>query len=187
MPAIAPEMNLSETTFLLPKDVLADRVAFAAMLGLQTDDLLAAKPVQMGGRQIPFLYVPLRDRATVGRAALDTALFVRAVGAVQACTIGVFVFAPDRAFERESRVYSRMFAPLEGIAEDPATGSASGPLGLYLVEHGIVPDAQDVHSVSEQGTKMGRQSFIHVRVSQNGSGSRLGGSAVEVLRGTLTL
>ena len=71
---------------------------------------------------------------------------------------GVFVFAAGK-----SAAYSRMFAPhTSRIPEDPATGSASGPLGAYLVQHGLVPASGAIRLVSEQGTKMGRQSFVHI-------------------------
>src|SRR5262249_37370557 len=82
--------------------------------------------------------------------------------------MGVFVFAPDPD-SNAGRVYSRMFAPhTSGVPEDPATGSASGPLGAYLVLHGLVKAADEVRIVSEQGTKMKRQSFVHIRLTMTG-------------------
>jgi trans-2,3-dihydro-3-hydroxyanthranilate isomerase len=82
-----------------------------------------------------------------------------------------------------------MFAPhTSGVPEDPATGSASGPLGAYLVIHGLVPPGDPAALVSEQGTMMGRQSFVHVRVrARDGAATdiRVGGGVVPVLRGTL--
>ncbi len=84
-----------------------------------------------------------------------------------------------------------MFAPhTSGIPEDPATGSASGPLGAYLVRYGLVPGDDEARIVSEQGTKMGRQSFVHIRVRRGGSPTEeieVGGSAVPVLEGELGL
>jgi trans-2,3-dihydro-3-hydroxyanthranilate isomerase len=77
--------------------------------------------------------------------------------------VGIFVFAPD-ADSAAGRVYSRMFAPhTSGIPEDPATGSASGPLGAYLVRHRLVKASGTVDMVSDQGVKMGRHSRIHIR------------------------
>ena len=58
-----------------------------------------------------------------------------------------------------------MFAPALGISEDPATGSASGPLGAYLLKYGL---AQGGDMVSEQGFEMGRPSFIHIEVRRSG-------------------
>ena len=68
-----------------------------------------------------------------------------------------------------------------GIAEDPATGSAAGPLAAYLVAHGLASERRPV--VVEQGHAMGRPSRIEVRVS--GGGVRVCGTAVVVLEGML--
>jgi trans-2,3-dihydro-3-hydroxyanthranilate isomerase len=165
---------------------IADRARAAGALGLAEADLLPGAPVQSASTGNPFLFVPLRDRATVDRAALDG----RALGALppEAGALGVFVFAPDAA---PGRVYSRMFAPhTSGIPEDPATGSASGPLGAYLVRHGLVRGPGEVALVSEQGTKMGRQSFVHIRLraaDRHASDIRVGGGVVPVLEGRLSL
>lgn len=165
---------------------IADRARAAAALGLGEADLLPGAPVQSASTGNPFLFVPLRDRATVDRAALD----VRALGALppEATALGVFVFALD---SQPGRVYSRMFAlPTSGVPEDPATGSAGGPLGAYLVRHGFLPGPGEVTVVSEQGTKMGRQSFVHIRLrvtDGQASDIRVGGGVVPVLEGRLSL
>ena len=82
-----------------------------------------------------------------------------------------------------------MFAPhTSGVPEDPATGSASGPLGAYLVLHGLIAPGETVRIVSEQGTKMGRPSFVHIRLrAQDGKATDIsvGGSVVPVLEGRL--
>ena len=57
-----------------------------------------------------------------------------------------------------------MFAPGLGITEDPATGGASGPLGCYLVRHGLVPCDGTADILSEQGIEMGRPSYIKIRI-----------------------
>jgi trans-2,3-dihydro-3-hydroxyanthranilate isomerase len=87
-------------------------------------------------------------------------------------------------------VYSRMFAPEMGIKEDPATGSASGPLGCYLVRHKIVRPTKATAMVSLQGVKMGRPSHVHISIGvQNGevTSVRVGGEAVLAGEGTLYL
>ena len=178
-------MTQQEATFDPPLD---DREGMAKALGLGEPDLLPGAPIEPGSTGNKFLFVPLRDRATVDRAVLD----VRAVLAVMGDRphIGIFVFAPDPD-PGAGRVYSRMFAPhTSGVPEDPATGSASGPLGAYLVRHGLVKKAGEVKIVSEQGTRMGRQSFIHIKLGMQGdriTSIRVGGSAVPVLDGELRL
>jgi trans-2,3-dihydro-3-hydroxyanthranilate isomerase len=159
------------------------RAAVAAALGLKEPDLRAGAPICTGTTGSVFLYVPLRDRAAVDRAVLDVPAMRRA--AADAPLPGVFVFA----VEPPSGVYSRMFAPhTSGVPEDPATGSAGGPLGAYLVTHGLVPAAEDVRLVSEQGTKLGRQSFVHIRLrARDGTPAdiRVGGGVVPMLDGHL--
>ncbi len=165
---------------------LANRDGFARALGLAGSDLLAGAPVRTGSTGSPFLYVPLRDREVVDRARLDVPALLAAQG--EGPKVGVFVFAPDPD-PKAGRVYSRMFAPhTSGIPEDPATGSASGPLGAYLVEHGLVAPADIVDIVSEQGTRMGRPSFIRIRVGMSAGRIReilVGGSVVPVIEGRL--
>jgi trans-2,3-dihydro-3-hydroxyanthranilate isomerase len=163
-----------------------DRAALAAALGLAEDDLLPRAPICSGSTGSTFLYVPLRDRQAVDRAALDVPRLLAVMG--EGPRLGVFVFAPDPA-RAEGRVYSRMFAPhTSGVPEDPATGSASGPLGAYLVTHGLVAAAPAIRIVSEQGTKMGRQSFVHIDIAMRDGvirELRVGGSVVPVLEGRL--
>jgi trans-2,3-dihydro-3-hydroxyanthranilate isomerase len=161
-----------------------DRAAVARALGLTERDLLADVPIEPGSTGNEFLYVPLRDAATVDRVAVDPRALADVAGPD---SVGVFVLAPDRG---TPRVYSRMFAPHNGIAEDPATGSASGALGAYLVRHGLVPAAGDVRIISEQGTKMGRRSLVHIRLRMRDgrpTDIAIGGSVVPVLDGRLRL
>jgi trans-2,3-dihydro-3-hydroxyanthranilate isomerase len=184
-----------------------DRDGVAAALGLKVDDLLPHVPIESGSTGNAFLYVPLRDAATVDRVVLDARRLEDVAPATAA--IGVFVLAPDPD-PAARRVYTRMFAPAHGVAEDPATGSASGALGAYLVRHGLVRAEGDTRIVSEQGTKMRRQSFVHIALTAretidghgetfDGRGTsrftsrslvavtdlRVGGSVVPVLDGTI--
>jgi trans-2,3-dihydro-3-hydroxyanthranilate isomerase len=165
---------------------LIERTGFARALGLAESDLLAGAPVCTGSTGNTFLYIPLRDREVVDRARLDVPALLAAQG--EGPNLGVFVFAPDPD-PKAGRVYARMFAPhTSGVPEDPATGSASGPLGAYLVERGLVAPADTVDIVSEQGTRMGRPSFIRIRVAMSAgriSEIRVGGSVVPVIEGRL--
>lgn len=165
---------------------LTNREGFARALGLAESELLAGAPVRTGSTGSAFLYIPLRARTVVDRARLDVPALRAAQG--EGPNLGVFVFAPDPD-PNAGRVYSRMFAPhTSGIPEDPATGSASGPLGAYLVERGLVAPAETVDIVSEQGTRMGRPSFIRIRVGMSAGRIReilVGGSVVPVIEGRL--
>jgi trans-2,3-dihydro-3-hydroxyanthranilate isomerase len=164
---------------------IRDRDGVAAALGLKADDLLAGAPIEAGSTGNTFLYVPLRDAATVDRALIDARRMEEV--APDTTKIGVFVLAPDPD-RAAGRVYSRMFAPAHGVAEDPATGSASGALGAYLVRHRLVHAEGAIRLVSEQGTRMGRQSFVHIALTARDGACtdiRVGGSVVPVIEGTL--
>jgi trans-2,3-dihydro-3-hydroxyanthranilate isomerase len=164
------------------------RADAARLLGLSEDELLPIEPRFISAGS-PLLCIALRDRDAVDRAAIDASLLELALGSVN--SVATFIFAPNPGDDGARRfdVYSRMFAPQTGIAEDPATGGATGPLAAYMIEVGLLPGDRDVGFVSEQGVKMGRRSLLHVRVEQSGSERRIkiGGSAVVVARGTLFL
>ena len=178
---------------------LTNRESFAGALGLAESDLLAGAPIRTGSTGNTFLYIPLRGREVVDRARLDVPALLAAQG--EGPNLGVFVFAPDpdpnagagrgaaAGEPSEYKVYSRMFAPhTSGVPEDPATGSASGPLGAYLVERGLAAPADTVDIVSEQGTRMGRPSFIRIRVGMTAgrvSEILVGGGVVPVIEGRL--
>jgi trans-2,3-dihydro-3-hydroxyanthranilate isomerase len=170
---------------------LGQRGDVARALGLTEADLLPEAPIQSGTTGTGFVFVPLRDRAAVDRIVVNGSALIAAKRPQP--EHGVFVVAPD-SDRSTRRVYSRMFVPDAGGArEDPATGSASGPLGAYLVRHGLVEvaeDGEEVDIVSEQGTAMGRQSFVHIRLAMrrgHPSEIRVGGGVVPILDGTLRL
>jgi trans-2,3-dihydro-3-hydroxyanthranilate isomerase len=97
---------------------------------------------------------------------------------------GVFVFSPEKAGD-DAAAYSRMVGA-NGF-EDPATGSATGPLACYLVRHRLAPARTD-NMVSVQGVKMQRPSRLHMSVTTTGeeiTTVRVGGESVLVGEGTL--
>lgn len=164
---------------------VTDRAGVADALGLESGDLLPV-PIQSGSTGNPFLYVPLRDAAAVDRATLDPRRLETAAPAEMNAHMGVFVLAPHGC----GRLYTRMFAPAHGVAEDPATGSASGALGAYVVRHGLVEARGETRIVSEQGTKMGRQSFVHIALhGRDGvcTDIRVGGAVVPLIEGRLRI
>jgi trans-2,3-dihydro-3-hydroxyanthranilate isomerase len=162
--------------------------AAAAALGLPEAAVAGAGlPVQVVSCGVPFLLIPLATRRAVDNAvsnfeAIDT--FFRTAG-VEAS--GVFLFSPERGGDKAT-VYSRMFAPHLGVAEDPATGSASGPLGCYLVRHKVVTADKAGAILNLQGVKMGRPSYVHVAIGiEQGSIASVGVGGDAVLAGEGTL
>jgi trans-2,3-dihydro-3-hydroxyanthranilate isomerase len=99
----------------------------------------------------------------------------------------LYLFTTDRTGARdEATVYTRMFAPDLGVYEDPATGSASGPLGSYLVHHSIVASDRAGALLNLQGRKLGRPSWIHVSIDSDAGAItrvRVGGASVFVAEG----
>ena len=141
------------------------RAACADMLSLAEDDLLPGAPCQTVSCGLPFLFVPLRTLDAVRKLRVKPEQLETVV--VEAGARGAYVFTPETA-EPASTVHGRMFGATLGIREDPATGSANGPLGAYLVRHNLVDAASRVEVVSEQGFEMGRPSLLHVTIEQDG-------------------
>jgi trans-2,3-dihydro-3-hydroxyanthranilate isomerase len=147
-------------------------------------------PVEDVSCGVPFTFVPVQSRAAVDAVEPDLGVMRRLESAFPGDHVGVFVFTTE-AVDPGVTAYSRMFAPGSGIAEDPATGGASGPLGCYLVKHGLVPRDRTGDLVSLQGVKMGRPSRIHIRITEDASRAitrvQVGGKAVRVGEGTIDL
>lgn len=153
-------------------------VLCARVLGLELGDLtsdgIAPQRLSAGN---PTLFVPLRSQALVDRAWLspDGMRLLRGDESEPFC---VFAFSPS-----PTGAYSRMFAPEYGIPEDPATGSATGPLAAFMMRHRMVSSTR---FVSEQGTKMGRRSLLHVQIHDSGA-IDVGGHVTPVGAGTIQL
>jgi trans-2,3-dihydro-3-hydroxyanthranilate isomerase len=165
---------------------VTEREAVAAALGLAAGDLVANLPVQDVSCGVPFLFVPLRSPAIVD-AAISDAAACRRLAVTLGRALPMFLFALSHGDPR-GNVYSRMFAPDLGISEDPATGSASGPLGCYLVEHGVVSGSAAEKIVSVQGVALRRESRIHIAITRRQgaiSKVQVGGESVLVGAGEL--
>jgi trans-2,3-dihydro-3-hydroxyanthranilate isomerase len=163
-----------------------DRAALLAALGLDEAALRDDLPVERGSAGVPFIYLPLRDIATLGRARPGVDLAAALTG--EEPRTGVYLFAPGG----ETAIRSRMFAPGMGIVEDAATGAAAGPLGAYLTLHGVAAlDASGRAVVTiTQGVEMGRRSDITVEVRLTAgavSGVRVAGAAVVLATGEFIL
>jgi trans-2,3-dihydro-3-hydroxyanthranilate isomerase len=169
-------------------DPIPDPAGAAAALGLPSAAVTdTGLPVQVVSCGVPFLFVPLTTRTAVDNAVLDSAAYAAFVRSANVEASGIFFFSTEPGGERAT-AYSRMFAPDLGVPEDPATGSASGPLGCYLVEHGAVAPATAGAMLNLQGVKMGRPSHIHISIGFDGStinSVRVGGEAVLAGEGTL--
>lgn len=167
-----------------------DRACVAAALGVDAADLAPAPPAQMASCGVPFLFVPMTTRAAVDRAAIDRRTLARCGSDAGLPELPVFFFAVTSREASATAVYSRMLAPGFGITEDPATGSASGPLGCYLLHHGVVTPEAARSILSLQGVAMRRPSRIHVSIDSDGgriTRVRVGGKSVLVGRGEISV
>jgi trans-2,3-dihydro-3-hydroxyanthranilate isomerase len=149
-------------------------------------ELLAALGVERSGLPVEIYdngsrhtYVELPDEDAVAAVAPD----MRALAAVGTVGASCFAVLPGGA-----RVKTRMFGPALGVPEDPATGSAAGPLAVHLARHGRIAFGATVEI--HQGAEIGRPSVL--RASAEGSAESLtrvlvGGGAVIVARGEYRL
>jgi trans-2,3-dihydro-3-hydroxyanthranilate isomerase len=178
-------MTQSSPTFGEP---INDKAAAAAALSLSPAAVAATGlPVQIVSCGVPFLFVPLATRSAVDNAVVNPAGLETFLHSAKTGANGVFLFSAQPGGDRAT-VYSRMFAPALGVAEDPATGVASGPLGCYLVRHKMVPAEKAAAMLSLQGVKMGRPSHVHISIGVEGgniTGVRVGGESVLAGEGTL--
>jgi trans-2,3-dihydro-3-hydroxyanthranilate isomerase len=151
-----------------------DPGAVLAALGVERSLL----PVEVYDNGVRHLYVTLPDEDAVARLQPDTGALARI-----ARDCGVNCIAGSGR-----RWKTRMFAPGVGVVEDPATGSAAGPLAVHLVRHELIAFGDEIQI--SQGAELRRPSTLHAKAS--GSNGRLesvevGGSAVIVGRGEFTL
>lgn len=133
-------------------------------------------PVELYVNGPRFVYVALDDPERVAALTPD-------MGALAALGVGVNCFAGSG-----TRWKTRMFGPALGVPEDPATGSAAGPLAVHLARHGRIAFGDEIEI--SQGAEIGRPSTLYARV--RGEGDRVdavevAGSAVTVARGELLL
>jgi trans-2,3-dihydro-3-hydroxyanthranilate isomerase len=157
-----------------------DRADGAAMAGLPAAEVRDDLPAGLAGADVPFLYVPVTSEEAVDRSS-PSAAALRSLAGWDAIN-GLYVYALA-----SGGIYSRMFAPMSGIAEDPATGSAAGPLAALLDRRGALPGQR---FIIRQGVAMGRESTLHIAVSRDTTGSpafEVGGTAVTAGRGALFL
>ncbi len=174
----------AEFTTHTPLEILADLPlgAVADCLSLQPKLIKTThhRP-QIASVGMPFVLVHLKDTGTVSRAS----------PILEAIRQAKFNFAPDTDFfaiflyaRSGSNVFARMFAPLENVPEDPATGAASAALAAYLCNL----EGRDLTLDIRQGVDMGRPSRITAR-AQFGVGDSnavtISGQAVEIMRGQL--
>ena len=161
-----------------------DPDAFARVLGITSADLLDGAPpgvVSTGTRQA---MIPVASLAVLERVRPDLERLAELETAEGYFSTHVFAL---ETYDPANRVHARHFGPSSGVWEDPVTGSATGGMAAYLWRHGLVREGA---YTAEQGHIMGRPGLVEVEVEGEGDTPttvRIAGTAVTVLRGTITV
>jgi trans-2,3-dihydro-3-hydroxyanthranilate isomerase len=160
--------------------IFPDRDLIASAIGLTTADLHPGRPVQTVSTGLPTTIVPVRELDILRRATRNEHLVGDAIRATRGEDLYLFAHAAEG-------VTARMFDSEFGIGEDPATGSAAGPLGAYLAEYGDLGETASI--TIRQGEHVERPSELHVEVDREGEAwrVRVGGGVHVVGRGAFEL
>ena len=142
-------------------------------------------PLEVVSTGLPVLIVPIRTLTAVKSIEVNRSALLDICDRVGANGIMVFT---TMTVEENATVHTRMFADPIGIPEDPATGSASGALGAYLVKYGVVEVWPTTEVVMEQGYEMNRPSRILVQIFSDDDvvkEIKVGGQVVMVAEGKM--
>jgi trans-2,3-dihydro-3-hydroxyanthranilate isomerase len=164
-----------------------EQAEIARALGLAREDLDESLPIQIISTGLTALAVPIRSLADLRQCRVNGGLLGEIYTSVGAT--GCHAFTRETIEIGAARVHARFFAPADNIPEDPATGSAAGALGAYLVHHngvGVEPVDGKFCFVIEQGDFINRPSRINIEV-KGAPGAveqvRVGGPSVVVANG----
>jgi len=180
-------MTQPKPLFLGSMDETEDLFHIAKALGLPKYQIVDTKaPVMVVSTGLPVVIVPVRALTAVRSIEPDASAIVDMCERFG--TNGIMVYT-TMTVEDHATVHTRMFAPAIGILEDPATGSASGAMGAYLVHNGLVEVGPLTEIIIEQGYEIGRPSRILVQVESDDDAIqtvKVGGQVVMVVEGTLS-
>ncbi len=172
------EMTQVDPTF----GTVHERGTVARLTGLLVQDFDDALPIQTVSTGVPFTIAPIKSLAAIRRLKVDVN---RAAEYLAKVNGNFFYFVTRETVDPGARLHARM---LFYNGEDPATGSAAGCAAAWMVAHGVGEPDQRV--LIEQGVEMERPSRIFVRASHVDNrivNVRVGGNAVEIMRGELFL
>ncbi|HUT80274.1 MAG TPA: PhzF family phenazine biosynthesis protein [Candidatus Bathyarchaeia archaeon] len=142
-------------------EIFKDKEAIADILGIEPSDILNEYPIQVVTTGFPFLIVPLDSMKSITKIKLDVPLLLSLLE--DFVTSKLLVYTKE-TIHNDSHVHVRMFAPSVGVLEDPATGSAAGPLGAYLEKYNVIKNHQaGTFYHFEQGFEIKRPSRLNVK------------------------
>jgi trans-2,3-dihydro-3-hydroxyanthranilate isomerase len=177
------EAAFGEMTQIDPEfGVIHDREAVARATGMRVEDFDSALPIQTVSTGLPFTVTPMKSLAAIQNLKLD----LKSASAYLEKSNGKFFYFVSReTTSPDAQLHARM---IFYNGEDPATGSAAGCTAAWMVKHGAADPDRRV--LIEQGIEMKRPSRIFVRASRQDNrivNVRVGGNAVEVIRGEIFL
>jgi len=173
-------------------EVYDDVGPFARALSLDEDDFDPRKmPVQLVSTGLPWAICPVRTREAVERASGNATAFLDLAKVLPKDVLDLYVTCLQ-PLNPSSTTHSRGLSLVgRNIVEDPATGSASGCLGAYLVHRCLVPSKRSVKIENEQGYEIERPSKVEIEIGTDGTGAiesvRVGGTTVPVMDGFVYL
>lgn len=160
---ISVKFNVDETISMIQNkpefmDKFSDKNQIAEILGIAKGDILDNYPMQAVSTGFPFLIIPLKSLEVIKSIRLDIQKQLSILE--NFCTQQLLVFTKDTEHD-DSHTHVRMFAPAVGVIEDPATGSAAGPLGAYLEHYKVIDNHQLGDAFYfEQGFEINRPSRL---------------------------
>lgn len=180
----------SLVTMTQPQPKFSDPVGtiemWAELLSLSVEDIDTGSPIQTVSCGVPYLIIPVKSLAAMESIDFRVDVWKR----IRKELNPGFVYAYTLETVDNHDVHGRMFAPDTGILEDAATGSANGPLGAYLVKHGIISRGEQTKIVSEQGYEMERKSLLYLNITKQDNEItkvEVGGHCVIVGKGEIYL
>jgi trans-2,3-dihydro-3-hydroxyanthranilate isomerase len=171
-----------------PGKVVDDLELLGRLYGLKPEEFaLAQSPAHIVTYGISFLITPVVSREALERVSISIPA-VHELADIYGCDL-VTAFSME-AYQRGSTASTRVFAPLHGVPEDPATGSSASCLAFYLRHHGLIPDCGEDWLKLDQGYSCARPSLLHLRANKADDGSievNIGGSVVPVASGEYSI
>jgi len=163
-------------------DGISKEVLISA-LGISESDLDERCPIEIVSTGYSKVMIAIKSRKQLNSLKPNLAALVEVSKAINCTGYFVFTFDSDNS---DILTHGRMFAPAIGVNEDPVTGNANGPLGAYLVHHGLVEhDGSQLEFKGRQGEAMGRPGIIDVKVKIENNEPvqvQIGGNAVVVFQ-----
>ena len=155
----------------------------ARILNVDETEIDTRYPIQEVSTGMPFVLVPMASLSSVKRAQVNLDRLRALLGAHEAIAPAIFC---SETIDANNDIHVRVLDDIYGAPEDPATGSAGGCIGAYLVQYNVFGSDQ-IAVRAEQGYQIGRPSLLHIEAinTSDGIGIRVGGQVEMVAQGQL--